>query len=825
MNANEKMFKQALLPQEVSIDVLCEKYAKGSEDSIAAVQARVARSLAQYESADLREAMNERFLWAQQQGFIPAGRINSAAGMGMKATLMNCFVQPVGDSVTGWHEGLPGIYTALAEAAETMRRGGGVGYDFSAIRPCGSKVKGTHSRASGPLSYMEVFDASCKTVESAGARRGAQMGVLRIDHPDIERFISAKHSGAFTNFNLSIAVTDAFMQALEAKAPFELLHAAEPSDDQIAAGAVQRPDHKWVYRTIDASMLWHAVMQSTYDHAEPGVLFIDRINAENNLYYAEELCATNPCGEQPLPPYGCCDLGSIDLTRFVEAPFTPDAVLDFVRLREVAAVGVRMLDLALDATAWPLPQQAEEGATKRRVGLGFLGLGSALVMLGIAYDSDAGRKMAARIAEEMRDAAYAASIALAREKGPFPRFDADAYLAGQFVGRLPQELRAQIAEHGIRNSHLLSIAPTGSITLAFADNASNGIEPAFSWVYWRKKRMADGSTRSYEVADHAWRLYRHLGHDVSDDAALPPQFVTALQMAATDHLGMMQAVQPFIDTAISKTVNVPADYPYADFKDLYRDAWRAGLKGLATYRPNAGLASVLSVAPAPENSALPDEDPLRRRFDSRPPGELESVTCKVRYSTQEGAKAAYLTVSFIRAEGRLAGLPVVVERPFEFFMPANQRSDGQQWITSTMRLLSLAARAGSSVAKALADMREVVWEKGPVRCGSLTRADGVEVPVYHDSEVAAIAFTLQRILIRRGFLDEQGNQVPTAELARQLGAAAPVPARADHAAQASQASRQAPLAGRKCPECGANALHKVDGCSHCSECHYIGSCG
>ena len=825
MNANEKMFKQALLPQEVSIDVLCEKYAKGSEDSIAAVQARVARSLAQYESADLREAMNERLLWAQQQGFIPAGRINSAAGMGMKATLMNCFVQPVGDSVTGWHEGLPGIYTALAEAAETMRRGGGVGYDFSAIRPCGSKVKGTHSRASGPLSYMEVFDASCKTVESAGARRGAQMGVLRIDHPDIERFISAKHSGAFTNFNLSIAVTDAFMQALEAKAPFELLHAAEPSDDQIAAGAVQRPDHKWVYRTIDASMLWHAVMQSTYDHAEPGVLFIDRINAENNLYYAEELCATNPCGEQPLPPYGCCDLGSIDLTRFVEAPFTPDAVLDFVRLREVAAVGVRMLDLALDATAWPLPQQAEEGATKRRVGLGFLGLGSALVMLGIAYDSDAGRKMAARIAEEMRDAAYAASIALAREKGPFPRFDADAYLAGQFVGRLPQELRAQIAEHGIRNSHLLSIAPTGSITLAFADNASNGIEPAFSWVYWRKKRMADGSTRSYEVADHAWRLYRHLGHDVSDDAALPPQFVTALQMAATDHLGMMQAVQPFIDTAISKTVNVPADYPYADFKDLYRDAWRAGLKGLATYRPNAGLASVLSVAPAPENSALPDEDPLRRRFDSRPPGELESVTCKVRYSTQEGAKAAYLTVSFIRAEGRLAGLPVVVERPFEFFMPANQRSDGQQWITSTMRLLSLAARAGSSVAKALADMREVVWEKGPVRCGSLTRADGVEVPVYHDSEVAAIAFTLQRILIRRGFLDEQGNQVPTAELARQLGAAAPVPARADHAAQASQASRQAPLAGRKCPECGANALHKVDGCSHCSECHYIGSCG
>ena len=825
MNANEKMFNRSLPPQEVSVDVLCEKYAKGSEATIGAVQARVARSLAQYESAELRDSMEERFLWAQLHGFIPAGRINSAVGMGMKATLMNCFVQPVGDSVTGCHDGLPGIYTAVAEAAETMRRGGGVGYDFSAIRPCGSKVKGTHSRASGPVSYMEVFDASCKTVESAGARRGAQMGVLRIDHPDIERFIAAKHNGAFTNFNLSIAVTDAFMQALEAGAPFELVHAAEPADDQIAAGAFQRPDGSWVYRTLDAQALWHAVMKSTYDHAEPGVLFIDRINAENNLYYAERLCATNPCGEQPLPPYGCCDLGSLDLTRFVERPFTSEAAIDFARLRAVAAIGVRMLDLALDATQWPLVQQAEEGRNKRRVGLGFLGLGSALVMLGIAYDSDAGRAVAATIAEELRDAAYAASIELAREKGPFPLFDADAYLAGQFTSRLPEALRAQIAEHGIRNSHLLSIAPTGSITLAFADNASNGIEPAFSWVYQRKKRMADGSTRSYEVADHAWRLYRHLGHDVSDDAALPPQFVTALQMAARDHLAMMQAVQPFIDTAISKTVNVPADYPYDDFKDLYRDAWRAGLKGLATYRPNPGLDSVLSVGPAAQPPALPDEDPLRKRFDSRPPGELESVTCKIRYTTQEGTKAAYLTVSFIRVEGRLAGQPVVIERPFEFFMPANQRSDGQQWITSTMRLLSLVARAGSSVAKALADMREVVWEKGPVRCGTLTREDGAEVPVYHDSEVAAIAFMLQRVLIRRGFLDRYGNQVAVAELARQLAAASPVSGAQLPLSLGAMAVAPVQNAGRKCPECGAYALRKIDGCSHCGECHYIGSCG
>jgi ribonucleoside-diphosphate reductase alpha chain len=824
MNANEQMLGTAMPPQDVTVDVLCEKYAKGDETSVAQVQARVARALAQHELPELRADMEQRFLWAQQHGFVPAGRINSAVGMGMKATLMNCFVQPVGDSVTGCQDGLPGIYTAVAEAAETMRRGGGVGYDFSAIRPAGSKVKGTHSRASGPVSYMEVFDASCKTVESAGARRGAQMGVLRIDHPDIERFIAAKHNGAFTNFNLSIAVSDAFMQALEADDSFALIHRAEPGDDQIEAGAFLRDDGHWVYRSVSAAALWHSVMQSTFDHAEPGVLFIDRINAENNLYYAERLCATNPCGEQPLPAYGCCDLGSINLTCMVEAPFTPQARFDFERMREVAGVAVRMLDLALDATEWPLPQQAEEGRNKRRIGLGFLGLGSALVMLGVAYDSDAGRALAAAIAEQLRDAAYAASVALAREKGAFPLFDQLAYLGGQFVGRLPEALRADIAQYGIRNSHLLSIAPTGSITLAFADNASNGIEPAFSWTYQRKKRMADGSTRTYEVADHAWRLYRHLGHDVSDDATLPGQFVTALQMAARDHLGMMQAVQPFIDTAISKTVNVPADYPYADFKDLYRDAWRGGLKGLATYRPHAGLDSVLSVgAPPAAASALPDDDPLRKRFDRRPLGEMESVTCKVQYSTQEGTKAAYLTVSFILAEGRLAGEPVTVERPFEFFMPANQRSDGQQWITSTMRLLSMAARAGSSIAKALADMREVVWEKGPVRCGFLKREDGTEVPVYHDSEVAAIAFMLQRILIRRGFLDQYGNQVPVLQLARQLA-----PGRSESVALPNAhpaASSMIAQASRKCPECGAYALRKVDGCSHCAECHYVGGCG
>ncbi|CAH0180462.1 Vitamin B12-dependent ribonucleoside-diphosphate reductase [Massilia sp. Bi118] len=829
MNANDKLFSTHLPTQDVSVDVLREKYARGDETTVAEVRARVARALAAHEAEPLRLEMEQRFLWAQDHGFVPAGRINSAAGLGMKATLMNCFVQPVGDAISGEHDGLPGIYAAVAEAAETMRRGGGVGYDFSAIRPAGSLVKGTLSRASGPVSYMEVFDASCRTVESAGARRGAQMGVLRIDHPDIERFIAAKDGGAFSNFNLSVGVSDAFMNAVLEDAEVELAHPAEPSPEDRAAGGYLREDGWWVYRRVPARTLWDKVMRSTYDHAEPGVLFIDRINAENNLYYAERLAATNPCGEQPLPPYGCCDLGSLNLTRFVLDPFTPEARFDFATFREVAAIGVRMLDLALDATEWPLPQQAAEGRGKRRIGLGFLGLGSALVMLGLRYDAEAGRALAAQVARELRDTAYAASVALAREKGAFPLFDAGAYLAGQFVQRLPDELREAIARHGIRNSHLLSIAPTGTISLAFADNASNGIEPAFSWTYLRKKRMPDDSTRVYEVADHAWRLYRHLGHDVSDPAALPPQFVTALQMAAQDHLRMMEAVQPYVDTAISKTVNVPADYPYEDFQDLYTDAWRAGLKGLATYRPNAVTGSVLSLSPeqrpAPDPAPLrpTDIDPLRKRFDSRPLGELESVTSKVEYGTQEGKKALYLTVSFIRVQGVLDGREVEIERPFEFFMPANQRNEGHQWITSTMRLLSLAARAGSSIAKALADMREVVWEKGPVRCGHLTREDGVQVPVYHDSEVAAIAFMLQRMLIKRGFLDPYGNQVPVEQLDRELADRAgnqPRPAQA----HAAPAAAPRPLE-RNCPECGARALAKVDGCTRCAECHYIGACG
>ncbi|MBE7941097.1 MULTISPECIES: LAGLIDADG family homing endonuclease [Ramlibacter] len=1211
-------------PQPITREVLREKYCHGAGEATEAdIFGRVARAAAAVEKTPaLRAEWEQRFVANMFAGAIGAGRIMASAGLDNSSTWINCFVQPVSDTAVGLDEdGVPGIYMALAEAGETLRRGGGVGYNFSAIRPQGALVRGTQTEASGPCTFMDVFDASCRTVAAAGNRRGAQMGMLDDSHPDIFDFIQAKRTkGRWNNFNVSVGVSDAFMQAVLEDRTWELVHKAAPGARLIAAGAHQRSDGLWVYRTVRAREMWDTMMHSAYDFAEPGIIFLGNINRDNNLRAIENIRATNPCvtadtwvltsqgarqvrqligrpfeamihgrayatssqgffptglkpvvalrlrggqrlrltadhrvrrvtrmsrwvrqeawcpagrlepgdrvvlhdhrelagwqgagtegegyllglllgdgtlkadkavlsvwdaglqreanggvhlsesvrgimqaaeaavralghradfqgwmpvagrnefrlstaylgrlaagwgmapgdkhlslsveqsssdfhagflrglfdadgsvqgsqrkgvsvrlsqssletlesvqrmllrlgiastlyanrrpagrrplpdghggqgafdckashelavsgdnlplfaqrvgfadtgkqqrlsqalasyrrtlnrerfvaevesvvpdgeesvydvgvsqvhafdanglvvhncGEQPLPPYGCCDLGPIILPRFVSDAFTPEAKFDMARFVASVKVQVRFLDNVLTATPWPLAAQQRESEAKRRIGVGFTGLGNALAMLGLPYGSAGARDWAANLAEQMRNAAYEASVDLAQEKGAFPLFDAERYLEeGTFASRLPQPLKARIRKHGLRNSHLLSIAPTGTVSLAFADNASNGIEPPFSFAYSRNKRMPDGSTKKIPVLDHGFRVFLEtlppeVAEATLDDAVnfrpltgLPASMVSALSLSCDEHLAMMGVVQPFIDTAISKTVNVPADLPFEAFKDLYLTAHRLGLKGCATYRPNEILGAVLELptgAPAPSGPATPavrDLDPLRVPIERRPEGELASVTEKVSYWTTEGKKSLYLVVSFAEVDGVLDGRPVRIQRPIEVFMPANQSDEAQQWVTAAMRLMSLMAREGR-LPKALADLRKIAWDKGPVRFGHYEKPDGTRVPRWHDSEVAAIAYAVQQILFRRGFLDADGGVVP----ARMLAQRPPVqgellPVAPPELAEPAGTGRL--MSGKKCPECGAHAVIKKDGCEFCTACGAEGACG
>ncbi len=565
------------------------KYRQPGEASIEDSWRRVAAALASCETHD-REGWEARFLSVLRDfRFLPGGRILAGAGTARRVTLFNCFVMGVIE------DSMDGIFQALKEGALTMQQGGGVGYDFSTLRPRGSQTRSAAGVATGPLSFMQVWDSMCATVLSQGARRGAMIATLRCDHPDIEAFIDAKREpGALPHFNLSVQLCEDFLRAIEADADWALVFPAE----QLADGPGETLLRRWtgtpgpvpcrVLRRVSARALWQRLMRAAYDSAEPGVLFIDRINALNNLGWREQISATNPCGEVPLPPYGACDLGSLNLTRFVREPLSGQAHLDLDELAAVTRVAVRMLDNVIDLSRYPLEAQRAQAQGSRRIGLGITGLASALIMLGLRYDSEAGRKQAALAMQTVRDAAYRASIELAREKGPFPFFDGAAMRERPFILGLPQALRAAIEAHGLRNSHLLAIAPAGSISL-LAGNVSSGVEPVFAEQAERVVRVGPDQTRRFTVMDAALSHWRALGR-----SGLPPAFVSALAIDPQDHLRMQAALQAFVDQSISKTINVAEDYPFEAFARLFEEADALGLKGCTVYRPNPLRGAVLT---------------------------------------------------------------------------------------------------------------------------------------------------------------------------------------------------------------------------------------
>ncbi len=705
---------------------------------------RVAAAVAEAEPLSGRDHWRQAFYSLLSDfRFLPAGRILAGAGTARQVTLFNCFVMgTIPDS-------LDGIFTSLKEAALTMQQGGGIGHDFSTIRPRGAPVKGVGADASGPLSFMDVWDAMCRTIMSAGTRRGAMMATMRCDHPDIEEFIAAKRTpGRLRNFNLSVLVTDDFMEAVRADTEWPLRF-----DGQ-------------VMRTVRARGLWDSIMRATYEYAEPGVIFIDRVNAENNLGYCEAIQCTNPCGEQPLPPYGACLLGSMNLTRYVKAPFEPDARIDVDRLSADVATAERFMDNVIDVSNYPLSRQREEAFAKRRIGLGITGLADALAMCGLVYGSPEAAAAAAGWMELIEGQAYRTSIRLAQERGAFPLFDAAAFGRSGHAARLAEDIRSDIGRHGIRNGLLTSIAPTGTISL-LAGNVSSGIEPIFSIHYERKVLDQAGQHRIEQVTDYAARLWWELK---GREAPLPASFVTAETLPPSAHLQMQAAVQRHVDSSISKTINIPVDLPFESFRDVYREAFELGLKGCTTFRPNAITGSILSTGSAKAEPSHADADhpvPMARA------DVLPGYSYKLKWP--ESDHAIYITINDAVENGR--------RRPFEIFINS-KNMEHYAWTVALTRMISAVFRRGGDVSFVVEELKAVFDPRGGQWMG------GRYVP----SLLAAIGGVIERHMMETGFLQpgEKGLGGRTEQVRSRAG----------------------------CPRCGEQSLIFQEGCATCLSCGY-----
>ena len=745
--------------------------------------ARVALAAAKGEAPENRRTWAVAFAETlAEYKFLPAGRILAGAGTERNVTLFNCYVMGAIPDDMG------GIFAHLREAALTMQQGGGIGYDFSTLRPKGAPVKGVGADASGPVSFMDVWDAMCRTIMSAGSRRGAMMATLACDHPDIEAFVDAKRkSGRLSMFNLSVLASDAFMAAVKSDAPWDLIFEGK------------------VYRTISARGLWDRIMRATFEYAEPGVIFIDRVNAENNLSYCETIRATNPCGEQPLPPYGACLLGSINLARLVRHPFQADANLDEDELERVTRTAVRMLDDVIDISRFPLPEQRHEALAKRRIGLGVTGLADALIFCRTRYGSPESLELIDRWLSKLSDAAYAASAALAREKGAFPLFDRDAYLGRPNIARLPQETREAIAAHGIRNALLTSIAPTGTISL-LAENISSGIEPVFAYSFTRKVLREDGTRKEEVVTDYAWRRFREI---YGEETALPEYFVQASELSPKDHLAVQAVAQRHIDSSISKTINVPVDIPFEEFEGVYLEAYARGCKGCTTYRPNAITGSVLQTLAPVEEGELPNTEPSRSEEDGQQslplplparhresgavvymtkpldrPEALLGHTYKIKWPDSD--HAFYITINDIESDGR--------RRPFEIFINS-KNMEAYAWTLALTRMISAVFRRGGDVSFVVDELKAVFDPRGGQWMG------GHYVP----SLLAAIGDIIERHLVATGFMPPR-EKLPLAEGAHAVAIAV----------------GDAP--GRTCPRCGTPSLIRQEGCDTCLGCGYS-KCG
>jgi ribonucleoside-diphosphate reductase alpha chain len=710
----------------------------GGDADLEATWARVAAATAAAEPARTRRRWREKFEEALAGfKFLPAGRVLAGAGTGRAVTLFNCFVMGT------IPDHLDGIFENLREAALTMQQGGGVGMDFSTIRPAGAPVRGVGAQASGPLSFMDTWDSMCRTVMSAGQRRGAMMACLRIDHPDIEAFIDAKRDPArLRNFNVSALVTDAFMTALAADQDWPLVFNGD------------------IARAVRARDLWTRLMRTTYEVAEPGVIFIDRINATNNLGYCETISATNPCGEQPLPPHGACLLGAVNLARLVERPFEEDAHIDDARLAELAAVAVRFLDNVIDISRYPLPEQEAEAKAKRRIGLGVTGLADALIFCNARYGAPDGVALTRQWLETIRRAAYRASAELAAEKGPFPLYDRQI-LDRPTPASLDPETRALIAAHGLRNGCLTTIAPTGTISL-LAGNTSSGIEPVFAFTHRRKVRQPDNSVAEDEVENYAHAVWRR----TKRDAPLPEHsFVDAQMLTPGDHLAMQAAAQEFIDSSISKTINCPEGISFEDFADIYTRAYNLGCKGCTTFRPNPVTGAILSIA----EQKPPERDSSRESALALRPEALTGATYKIKWPESE--HAVYITINDMEEDGR--------RRPFEIFINS-KNMEHYAWTLALTRMISAVFRRSDDVSFVAEELKAVFDPRGGAWLG------GRYVP----SLLAAIGDVIQR------HIETDAAAANVADQPR---------------------IRTKP---RGCPKCGAAALVRAEDCDMCLDCGY-----